>query len=237
MSNKIRAVGTNRVTAASAIKMLKARADPECFEGMKRFGISTSDALGVHIPAIRETAKAVGKDHKMALELWKSGIKEARILASMVDVPELVTESQMESWVRDFNSWDLCDQCCGNLFDRTEFAYKKAREWSKRKQEYVKRAGFVLMAALAVHSKKMSDSSFTSFLPIIERESYDERNFVKKAVNWALRQIGKRNRYLNRRAVSSARRIRAQGSKSARWIASDAIRELESEAVGRSLNG
>jgi 3-methyladenine DNA glycosylase AlkD len=152
-----------------------------------------------------------------------------------VDDPQHVTEEQMEAWVRDFDSWDICDQVCSNLFDRTLFAYRKVVEWSGRDEEYVKRAGYVLMAALAVHDKKASDEVFLAFLPIIKAGAADERNFVKKAVNWALRQIGKRNAKLNRDAIKAAEEIRKINAKSARWIASDALRELTSEAVARKM--
>jgi 3-methyladenine DNA glycosylase AlkD len=154
-----------------------------------------------------------------------------------VDEPAKVTEAQLERWARDFDSWDICDGVCSNLFDRTPFARGKAIEWSARREEYVKRAGFVLMAALAVHDKKAPDALFREFLPLIEREATDERNFVKKAVNWALRQIGKRNGALNRDAIAAAKRIRRIDSKAARWIAADALRELQSAAVQERLKG
>jgi 3-methyladenine DNA glycosylase AlkD len=219
------------------IRKLKSESNPDNLEGMGRFGINVKNALGVSIPKLRKIAKQIGKDHKLALELWKSKIHEARILAAMIDDPDMVSEGQLEKWVKDFDSWDLCDCCCGNLFDRTRFAYRKAVEWPKRKEEYVKRAGFTLMACLAVHNKKMADKDFTRFFPIIERESTDERNFVKKAVNWALRQIGKRNKKLNKNAIASCKLIAAKDSRSARWIASDAIRELTGKAVQGRLNG
>ena len=219
-----------------ALSALKAVANKSAVQGYAKFGISTKNAIGVSIPDIRKIAKNLGKDSRLAEELWNSKLHEARLLAPLVIDPALVTERQMDKWANDLNSWNVCDQCCGNLFDKTPFARKKAIEWSKQKKEYVKRAGFVLMAALAVHDKTLDDAIFIRFLPIIEREAYDERNFVKKAVNWALRQIGKRNTHLNRCALDSAMRIRAQGSKSAKWIASDAIRELTSESVKRRLN-
>jgi len=208
------------------VKWIKSNADPAAVKGMARFGISSKEIYGVSIKKIRPFAKVVGKNHPLALELWKTGIHEARLLASMIDEASMVTEEQMESWVKDFNSWDICDQCCSNLFDKTEFAYKKAVDWSKRKEEFVKRAGFVLMAVLSVHDKKADDSLFEKFFPIILRESTDERNFVKKAVNWALRQIGKRNLSLNEKALRVAEEILAMDSKAAKWIARDAIKEL-----------
>jgi len=217
------------------LKQLKSLSNPDNVAGMARFGINPNDTLGVSIYALRPMAKEIGKDHKLAQELWDSRIHEARILASMVDEPEKVTERQMEKWVRDFDSWDVCDQVCSNLFEKTGFAYQKAVEWSSREEEFIKRAGFVLMAALAVHDKKADDGEFERFLPIIRRESTDNRNYVKKAVNWALRQIGKRNPTLNKKAVETAKRIQKTDSKAARWIASDAIRELTSEKIQKRL--
>jgi 3-methyladenine DNA glycosylase AlkD len=202
---------------------------------MARFGIVTENALGVSVPNLRKIAKQAGKNHDLALELWRTGIREARILAGMVERPDAVTEKQMDSWVKDFNSWDLCDQFCGNLFDKTGFAHGKAIEWSQRDEEFVKRAGFVLMATLAVHDKQAGDSVFAAFMPFIRLGAFDERNFVKKAVNWALRQIGKRSLRLNRAAIKTAKKIKKLDSKSARWIASDALRELQSEAVQARL--
>jgi 3-methyladenine DNA glycosylase AlkD len=217
------------------IERLRAHSDSAAVKGMARFGINPINTLGVSIPLIRDIAKQVGRNHDLAQRLWASGIHEARILATMVDHPQEVTSRQMESWVKEFDSWDVCDQCCSNLFDKTPSAHEKAREWSLRKEEFVKRAGFTLMATLAVHDKKASNSQFEGFLPIIERESTDERNFVRKAVNWALRQIGKRNLRLNRLAINTAKQIEKKSSRSARWIASDAIRELTSASVQRKL--
>lgn len=217
------------------IDRLKAHSDSAAVEGMARFGINPTNTLGVSTPVLRKMAKEIGRTHPLAQKLWASEIHEARILAAMVDDPQKVTAAQMERWVKDFDSWDVCDQCCSNLFDKTAFAHQKAFEWSSRKEEFVKRAGFVLMAALAVHDKNAGNSQFQSFLPIIERESTDERNFVRKAVNWALRQIGKRNLTLNRLALKTAKQIQKKISRSARWIASDAIRELMSASVQKKL--
>ena len=214
---------------------LKALSNPEAVEGMARYGINSNNTYGVSIPNLRKMAKEIRVNHKLAQQLWASGIHEARILASMVDDSDMVTEEQMESWVRDFDSWDICDQCCMNLLQNTRFAYEKAAEWSSREEEFVKRAGFALMACLAVRDKKADDEKFESFLVIIKRESFDIRNYVKKAVNWALRQIGKRNLFLNRKAIETAREILEIDSKSARWIASDAIRELTSQAIQQRL--
>lgn len=220
-----------RITCNAVLKQLRSVANPKAVEGMARFGIPTQNALGISVPALKKIAREIGPNHALAQELWESGVHEARILVSLIADPDLVTEAQMEKWVRDFDSWDVCDACCGNLFDKTACAYKKAVEWSRREEEFVKRAGFVLMAELAVHDKKAKDAKFIQFLPIIKRESADARNFVKKGVNWALRQIGKRSRQLNKSAVKTAREIRRIDSPSARWIAADALRELTSEAV------
>lgn len=213
------------------LKRLKVMSDPKAVAGMARFGINPKNAYGVPIPVLRQIAKEIqssqtGKNHLLAQRLWSSGVHEARILASMIDSPEDVSEEQMELWAKDFDSWGICDQCCSNLFDKTGFAVQKAVEWSKRDEEFVKRAGFVLMATMAVHDKNAKDETFLKFLPIIKKGAVDERNFVKKAVNWALRQIGKRNPNLNKYAIKAARDIKNMDSKSAKWIASDAIREL-----------
>ena len=202
---------------------------------MERFGIDTTNALGVTVTELRKLARGLGRDHALAAELWASGIHEARILASIVDDPEAVTERQMESWVRDFDSWDLCDQVCMNLFDRTPFAFDKALEWSARGPEFEKRAGFALMASAAVHRKDRPDHDFHAFLPRIRAEATDERNFVRKAVSWALRQIGKRSAGLHARAIATAHRIETIDSRSARWVARDVLRELESPAVRERL--
>lgn len=198
---------------------------------MTHFGVNVDSALGVSMPKLRALAKDIGHNHALALDLWASGVHEARILAALIDEPDRVTAAQMERWVKRFDSWDVCDCCCGSLFDRTPFAYRKAIEWSRREEEYVKRAGFVLMASLAVHDKTAPDSKFTRFLPQIKRQSRDGRNFVRKAVNWALRQIGKRNRALNLLAIETASEIRQMNSGTAKWIASDALRELTGKTV------
>lgn len=200
-------------------------------EGMARFGIDPNSALGISIPHLRKTAREIGKNHKLALDLWNSGIHEVRILATMIDEPEKVTKSQMDKWVKDFNSWDLCDQCCNNLFGKTPFAIEKSFQWVEREEEFVRRAGFVLMAVLSVHNNEMNDEQFIAYFSIIERYSVDERNFVKKAVNWALRQIGKRNINLNKEATNVCNRLLESNTKSAKWIANDALRELTSEKV------
>jgi len=213
------------------IATLRKRANPKNVAGMARFGINPQGTLGVSMPDLRKLGKEIGKNQTLARKLWSSGIHEARILAALIGVPAAVTERQMETWVKDFDSWDVCDQVCSNLFDKTRFAYRKALAWSKRREEFVKRAGFVLMATLAVHDKHAPDEKFYQFFPRIEREANDERNFVRKAVNWALRQIGKRNRNLNCRTIALAKKIQQQDSRSAKWIAADALRELEEKRL------
>jgi len=205
---------------------LKVQAKPENVEGMARFGINPKGTLGVTMPKVRALAKKIGKNHALAEKLWASKVHEARILASLVDEPGKVTKKQMDSWIKGFDSWDVCDQTCMNLFDKTPFAFEKAIEWTTRKREFEKRAGYALMASLAVHDKAAPDKKFEAFFPVIEREANDERNFVRKAVNWALRQTGKRNARLRVKALACARRVLKQGSKPAKWIARDAIREL-----------
>ena len=217
------------------LKKLKEKASPSNLEGMQRYGIAISHRLGVSIPNMRKIAKEVGKDHFLALELWKRGLSETQILAAMVDEPKKVTGKQMDDWVKDFDSWDVCDQVCMNLFEKTPFAWSKIGEWSRREEEFVKRAAFALIACLAWHNKQAADEEFTSLFPTIKFGALDERNYVKKAVNWALRNIGKRNLNLNLAAVELARELQQVGSKSARWIGSDAIKELESESVQRKL--
>jgi 3-methyladenine DNA glycosylase AlkD len=223
------------VECEEVLEWLKSLANPEAIAGMARYGISPQNTLGVSVRVLRKMASEIGRDHLLAEKLWSSGVHEARILASMVDDPRMVTDEQMEVWAADFDSWDVCDQCCGNLFDKTPFAYRKAAEWAARDEEFVKRAGFALMAWLAFHDKQAPDGAFLDFLPIIERESVDGRNYVKKAVNWALRHIGKRNAALNIMAIQTAKEIQATGSKPARWIAADALRELTGWKVQERL--
>jgi 3-methyladenine DNA glycosylase AlkD len=217
------------------IKRLRSLANPKNVEGMARFGIDTRTALGISIYTLRDLAKKIPKNHALALKLWESGIHEARHLASQIDEPEKVTEEQFDSWVADFNSWDICDQVCSNLLDKTPFAYEKVFELSNKKEEFVKRTAFTMMACLSVHNKDLKDSDFEKLFPLIKREATDERNYVKKAVNWALRQIGKRNKNLNKKAIKVAKEISKFDSRSAKWIASDAIRELQSESVQKRL--
>jgi len=217
------------------LKKLKAKAKPDHVGGMARYGMVAEQRLGVSVPDMRKIAKEVGKDHTLALELWKTGIPEAKIMAAMIDEPGKLTEEQMEEWVKDINSWDICDQVCMNLFEKTPLAWKKILDWSKRREEFVRRTAYALIACLAWHDKRAEDEKFVKLFSTIKRGATDERNFVKKAVNWALRNIGKRNLHLNKAAIKTAKEIQQIDSKAARWIASNAIRELESEAVQRRL--
>ena len=217
------------------IQKLRTLSNSKAIEGMARFGITPQKTFGVSIPNLRKIAQEAGRNRNLAQKLWVSDIRETRILASMIDEPKKVTEKQMERWVKDFDYWEICDQCCMNLFEKTQFAYQKAEEWSQREEEFVKRAGYVLMARLAVSDKKAEDSQFEKIFPLINRGSTDHRNFVKKAVNWALRQIGKRNLDLNKKAIKVAEEIQKIDLKTAKWISSDAIRELKSMPVQERL--
>jgi 3-methyladenine DNA glycosylase AlkD len=223
------------MTADEIIRQLELLENPENIAGMKRFGIVTKKAFGISAPVLKSFAKDIKKQtddrHKLALELWESGIHEARIIAYLIDDPKLVSPAQMDDWARDFDNWAICDGACGHLFCKTKFAYEKVFEWSEREEEFIKRAGIVLMAWLAVHDKKAPDERIAQFLPVLEIKASDERNFVKKAVNWSLRQIGKRNANLNRLSIETAERIKAQNTRSARWIAADALRELMGDKI------
>jgi 3-methyladenine DNA glycosylase AlkD len=214
------------MTAPEILAALRAQANPKNVAGMARYGISTTGTLGVPVVEIRRLAKQAGRRHELAAELWASGIHEARILATIVDDPALVTRRQMNRWVGDFDSWDVCDQACQNLFRYTPLAWAMAAQWAGARREFPRRAAFALMAGLAVKAKDAPDEDFEALLPLIARAATDERNLVKKAVNWALRAIGKRNPHLRRAAIAAAGNIRTIDSPVARWIASDALREL-----------
>ncbi|MCX2574757.1 DNA alkylation repair protein [Pedobacter sandarakinus] len=214
---------------------LRALSEPNYVKKMAHFGIDVSRAFGIRVPKIRALAKVVGKNQSLSLRLWATGFHEARLLASFIGDYKLVDEAQISAWTRDFNSWDICDQACATLFVKTPFVSKKVFEFAKDDGEFVKRAGFVLMAALAVHLKKAPNETFLEYFPLIEMAAADQRNFVKKVVNWALRQIGKRNALLHAEALQTAQRILAQQNKNANWVALDALRELNSDAVLRRL--
>ena len=212
------------------IVRLKAAANPDNAAGMARYGINPTNTLGVSIPTLRRLAREIKPDHQLALQLWASGYHEARILASFIAEPEQITEAQLEQWVNDFDSWDVVDQVSAFIY-RTPFVPTKIHQWARRDGEFVKRAAFSLIAEIAVHDKQMPDDEFEPLLGLIKEAATDERNYVKKAVNWALRNIGKRNMALNRRAIEVAKEIQQLDSKAARWIAADALRELSSEKI------
>jgi len=218
------------------VKKLKSMSEPKNVEGMARYGINPNNNLGISIYNLRLFAKEIGTNHELALQLWASGIHDARLLAVFIEDPARITEEQMDSWASDFDSWDICDQACTSLFDITPHAWKKVFEWTEREEEFVKRGAFSLIAGLAVHDKESKNKKFERFLPLIKKHSNDERNYVKKAVNWALRNIGKRNLYLNKQTIKLSERILKANSKSAKWIARDAIRELKSEKVKNRLD-
>lgn len=217
------------------IAELKSHGNPKGVEGMQRYGIRSKGMICVPMPVLTRIARRLGTDHDLALKLWRTDVFEARVLAAMIDDPDEVTEDQMDRWARDFDSWAICDGACIHLFRDTRFAYAKAFEWAAREEEFVKRAGFALMASMTVKDKREGDAVFVKFLRVIERNAEDDRVYVKKAVNWALRQIGKRNLRLNAKAIEVSERIGRRDSKSARWIASDALRELRDVKVQRRL--
>jgi len=222
-------------TCEAVLCELKGFSDPALRSKMAYFGVRVPMAYGISAPVLHKFAKHIGKNHALAQELWASGIHEARILAALIGEAEKVTDAEMRRWARDFDSWDVVDSTCCYLYAHTKLAWKMAYAWSKRPEEYVKRAGFSLAAYLSYKDKEAPDERFLDFLKRIENEAHDERNFVRKAVNWALRNIGKRNVRLNREAIRAAERIRQQDSRAARWVAADALRELKSEAVQKRL--
>jgi 3-methyladenine DNA glycosylase AlkD len=230
-----RAAAATRWTKARVLRELKLLANPRVREKMAYFGVRVPKAFGISTPLLHVFARRIGKNHQLAEQLWSSGIHEARILAALIAEAGKVTPQQMERWARDFDAWDVVDGCCCYLYAAATPAWKKAESWSRRPEEFVKRAAFSLAAYLSYKDKEASDTGFERFLRIIEREAHDERNFVRKAVNWALRNIGKRNLRLNRAAIRAAERIRRQSSRSARWIAADALRELRSPVVQARL--
>jgi len=224
------------LTVEEIVSHLQALANPENVAGMKRYAVGGQHTLGISVATLRKIAKEIGRDRQIAAGLWATGIHEARILASIVDDPSLVTKRQMEEWVMGFDSWDLTDQVCMNLFDKTSFAWEKAIEWAGRGEEFQKRAGFTLMACLAWHDKKSPAERYYPFFPVIEGACDDGRNFVKKAISWALRKMGARDQALNKLAIETAKRIQKQESSSARWIARDVLTELESQKVQQKLS-
>ncbi len=228
------------MTAEKIIRELRSLGSQKNVDGMERFGIKSNNVLGIGTPVLKQMARQIRKRaedrHSLADELWTSGVYEARAIAFLIDDPAKVTSEQMEQWAADFDNWATVDGAACYLFCRTPLAYAKAFQWAERDEEFVKRAAFALMAFLAVHDKKVDDEKLAAFLPVIEKHAYDDRNFVKKAVNWALRQIGKRSLYLNLEAIKSAERIKLQETKAARWIASDALRELTNPKVAARIS-
>ncbi len=225
----------SKYTVNDIVAKLKNKANPNNLEGMARYGISTTNRLGNSIPFLRKLTKEIGKNHKLALELWEKGIDETKILASMIGNEDKLTEAQSEKWVADFNSWDVCDQVCMNLFKKLPFAEKKIKEWSKREEEFVKRAAFSLIACIAVQNKEKPDNEFIEFFPVIKKASTDERNYVKKAVSWALRNIGKKNINLNKEVIKFAKELKTADSKSAKWIAKDTLRDIQRDKVKKKF--
>lgn len=222
-------------SARAVLARLASLADPRVRAAMRRFGVLAKKAHGISAPVLHRLAREIGTSHELAGQLWESGVHEARLLATMIGDPARVSAAQMERWARDFDSWDVVDGACCHLFVRAAPAWDKAQQWPHRKEEFVRRSGFALMAFLAVHDKQAPDAKFARLLPLIRRYSTDERNFVKKAVNWALRQIGKRNLTLNHLAIRTAKQIRSMDSRTVRWIAADALRELTSPALQKRL--
>ncbi len=214
---------------------LKSLSNPEAVKGMARYGINPKNNLGISIYKLREIAKEIGQEHTLALKLWRTGIHDARLLACFIDNPSEVTGKQMDSWAKDFDSWDICDQACTSLFDLIPLAWTKVFEWAEHHDEFIKRGAFALIAGLTVHDKEASDEQFEQFIPLIEKHSCDERNYVKKAVNWALRNIGKRNKNLNTQMVKLSKQLLKTESKTAKWIASDALKELTSIKIQNRL--
>ncbi|MTK64509.1 MAG: DNA alkylation repair protein [Methanobacterium sp.] len=214
---------------------LESLSKPENIEGMARFGITPEKTYAVRIPELRKIAKETGKNHEMALKLWELDFRETKILACMIEDPEMVSSAQMNEWTLEFDYWEICDQCCMNLFSKTKFAYEKIFEWGVHEEEFVKRAAFSLLAVLAVHDKKQADEQFEQYFPLLISASTDNRNFVKKSVNWALRSIGKKNSRLNKSSIDLAEEIFAINTKSSKWIASNALKELRSEKVRKKV--
>jgi 3-methyladenine DNA glycosylase AlkD len=221
---------------SEALAWLERRGSKRVREDMlSRYGITAPKAYGVPVGTIQQLGKQLGRDHDLAVALWATGWYEARMLCAWVDQPERVTPAQMDRWARDFDNWGICDTICVHLFDRTPHAWKKLAPWSRRREEFVKRAAFALLAGLSLHDKKAEDQSFLGTLPLIERAAEDDRNFVKKGVSWALRVMGRRNRRLNSACLETARRLVDADQPAAQWIGRQAVKELASPLVRRKL--
>jgi 3-methyladenine DNA glycosylase AlkD len=224
------------IDADRAIAWLKAKGRKATRDGMARYNIPSDRAFGVAMREIQALAKQMGKRHAVALELWTSGWYEARLLAAYVDEPDRVTAAQMDRWCRDFDNWGVCDTVCFALFDRTPHAWRKVEQWAGRREEFVKRAAFALLWGLTVHDKQAGDAQFIAALKLVERAAPDDRHLVKKAVNMALRAVGKRNRALNDASVATAKRLAASAHAAAAWVGKDALRELTSPGVAKRLS-
>ena len=223
------------IRVKDVLASLERRGTKRTRDGLPRYGIHTTKAFGVPVGTIQQIAKKLGKDHDLALALWDTGWYEARMLTAFVDEPERVTAGQMDRWVRDFDNWGICDTLCFHLFDRTPHAWRKVTQWSTRREEFVKRTAFALLASLALHDKKTADAPFLKGLELVERAATDERNFVKKGVSWALRLVGRRNQALNEAGVETSRRLADSDDRTARWIGRGALRELTGPVVRKKL--
>ena len=212
---------------ADAIAWLERNGSARVRDDMRtRYGIVTTKAFGVPVSKIQQLAKKLGRDHDLALALWKTGWYEARLLTAYVDDPALVTAKQMDTWVKDFDNWGVCDTLCFALFDRTPHAWRKIEQWHKRKEEFVKRTAFALLASVALHDRKSPDAPFVKSLAFIERAAPDDRNFVRKGVSWALRSVGRRSAALHRASIALSRRLAASESPAARTTGKEALRDL-----------
>jgi 3-methyladenine DNA glycosylase AlkD len=232
-SKAVEATTSDRVD--QAVKWLERRGTKKNRDGMARYGIVAPKAFGVSVANIRQLGKTLGRDHDLAAALWETGWYEARMLTAFVDEPDRVTPAQMDRWARDFDNWAICDHLCFHLFDRTPHAWRKIGQWSSKRDEFVKRAAFALLASVALHDKKEADAPFVRSLRLIENAATDERNFVKKAVSWAVRSVGRRNKDLNAASVAVATRLAESPDRASRWVGKDALRELASAAVQRRL--
>jgi 3-methyladenine DNA glycosylase AlkD len=224
---------TDLPEVGAVLQRIRALENPKAAAEMARAGIQTRKAYGLSMPQLRKLAKELGRDHRLAQELWATGVHDARILAALIDEPDKVSERQMDRWARDFDNWAICDACCQELFWNTPYAYRRALAWTQRPQEFVKRAGFALMAEMAVHDKNADDARLLALLPIIKQHASDDRHYVKKAASWALRQIGKRNAKLHAAALKTAGELKASEPPAARWVGSDAVKELQGRAVSK----
>jgi 3-methyladenine DNA glycosylase AlkD len=225
----------SETSAAAAVEWLRNQGSETFRAGLERYGLPADKAFGIPVGTIQKYGKTLGPDHALAQALWQSGWTDARMLASFVGEPDKVTAAEMDRWCKDFDSWGIVDTVCFKLWDRSPHAWTKAVQWSKRRPEFEKRAGFVLMACLAAHDKTAADAAFTKFLPLIEQGAADERNFVKKGVSWALRHIGHRNAKLHAAAVKTATKLSKSADATQRWVGKDALRDLQRPAVMKKV--